>query len=525
MLLFLMQRRGRTNSKRLAVLALLSFVAVAGVLLATAISLLPGSPSPSRPGSSGSSRPSSPSCRGVEVVPGSNLQAAIDAHPTGTIFCLQPGFHRQETSLRPKSNQQFEGVGGAVVRGSKPVNKWLKQGIYWVASGQTQQSLPHGECRSGFTCRFNEDVFYDGRPLERAPRLEELRVGGFYLDYEQDRIYMVDDPRGHEIEASVAPHFLLGGRGVSGVVVRNLVIERFATPAQQGAIDANEGTGWIVAANEVQWVHGSGIVGGTRSKLLDNYLHHNGQHGVGATGRHVLVQGNEISQNGRWAGFSSGWSAGGAKFALTKSLVVRRNFVHHNHGPGLWTDVDNIDTLYEGNVVEDNSGAGIFHEISYRATLRKNRVRRNGHGSCEWLYGAGILIAHSRDVEVSENLVGGNCNGIAAVQQDRSSGAHGPYELRNLFVHDNVVEMASGHTGVADGSGNTAIFESGNNRFERNAYFLSSLSGRFFAWLNESVSKDAWRSYGNDETGRFSLSTESASVCCAGDGARPGRTT
>ena len=57
---------------------------------------------------------------------------------------------------------------------------------------------------------------------------------------------------------------------------------------------------------------------------------------------------------------------------------MRDNHVHHNEGPGLWTDIDNIHTLYEGNLVEHNANVGIFHEISYDAVIRNNIVRDNG---------------------------------------------------------------------------------------------------------------------------------------------------
>ena len=78
----------------------------------------------------------------------------------------------------------------------------------------------------------------------------------------------------------------------------------------------------------------------------------------------IVVEGNEIAYNNE-AGFNPEWEAGGTKFWATTNLVVRNNHVHHNFGPGLWADNDNVGALYEGNIVEDNDWAGIFHEISY----------------------------------------------------------------------------------------------------------------------------------------------------------------
>ena len=132
------------------------------------------------------------------------------------------------------------------------------------------------------------------------------------------------------------------------------------------------------------------------------------------------MQGNEIAFNNT-AGFGPGpqSEAGATKFVFTNRLVVRDNFSHHNHGPGLWTDIDNNDCLYEGNRVEDNDWRGIFHEISYACVIRNNVVRNNGHSFPAGtplfvLEGAGILVNSSADVEIYGNVVEGNRNGIGA---------------------------------------------------------------------------------------------------------------
>jgi len=182
---------------------------------------------------------------------------------------------------------------------------------------------------------------------------------------------------------------------------------------------------------------------------------------------------------------------------------VRGNLVHHNHGPGLWTDIDNIDVLYEGNRVADNTEMGIFHEISYAAVVRNNVVERNGFDSPGWLYGAGILIAHSPNVEVYGNTVTGNFNGIAGIQQNRGSGAYGPYALENLWVHDNVVSMTRGLTGVAQDIGDNTVFTGRNNRFDRNRYCLGG-NARYFAWANGERTTTEWvQTYRQDVNGTF----------------------
>jgi hypothetical protein len=202
--------------------------------------------------------------------------------------------------------------------------------------------------------------------------------------------------------------------------------------------------------------------------------------------------------------------AGGTKFARTRDLVVRRTFVHHNHGPGLWTDIDNVRTLFERNRVEDNAEAGIFHEISYAAVIRENVARRNGTHAVpeDWITGSGILIGVSRDVEVVGNTVEDNRHGVTAFQRtDRGGGVYGPYVLANLHVHGNTVTMRRGVTGVATGGWqrlvDRATYERRGIRFWSNQYRLLGAGDEWFRWRGGRRTVDEWRRFGQDSGSTF----------------------
>ena len=83
----------------------------------------------------------------------------------------------------------------------------------------------------------------------------------------------------------------------------------------------------------------------------------------------------------------------------------RGNWVHHNTGPGIWSDGNVHNVLYEDNVVEGNSGPGILHEISWDATIRNNIVRWNSTEvagkSCWW--GSQIHLNNSQNVRIAGN--------------------------------------------------------------------------------------------------------------------------
>jgi parallel beta-helix repeat protein len=305
-----------------------------------------------------------------------------------------------------------------------------------------------------------------------------------------------------------------GRKGQSNVLIRNLVIENYAPPPQDGAVMGKGSQGWTVEDNEIRYnianvrhqgcardagCGGMGVKIGDRMVVRNNHLHHNDEYGVGGSGDNVLVEGNEIAFNNYRDAVRVGFGAGGTKFVGTRSLIVRNNYVHDNHGNGIWTDIKNLGVLVEGNRVFDNDRQGIFHEISYSAVIRNNTVRGNGFGEkSDWLYGAGILIAHSSDVEVYGNVVEDNWNGIVGIQQDRDN-----YYLKNLWVHDNTVKMSRGGSGVGEtGSGNDPFTSASNNRFDRNDYRVSSSEGKPFRWRG-SETWTGWRNAGQDPQGSY----------------------
>jgi parallel beta-helix repeat protein len=439
---------------------------------------------------------------GPVIYPGSDIQAAVNANPAGTSFLLKAGVHRMQ-QVRPKDGDSFVGESGTILSGARLLTTFTRSGGYWVASGQTQQGVRQGQCEASHPlCDQSEELFVDDVRLEPVASLSALAVGKWYFDYAGDRIYLADDPSGRRVEASVKPHAFEGT--ASNVALRGLIIEKYATPAQEGAIHGRDSDGWIVEGNEVRWNHGVGIRIGDRMHVLNNHMHHNGQFGISGFGDDVLVEGNEWDRNNT-AGFNSGWGAGGSKFSKTRRLIVRANRAHDNAGTGIWTDIDNIYYTCEKNIVTNNADQGIFHEISYDAVLRDNIVEGNGFQNSSWLWGAGILVAASPNVEVVGNQVRNNANGITAIQQDRSTspgGAYGPHEISNLYVHDNVITMTDGKTGLAQSVGDNSYFSGRNNRWVHNTYRLGA-NAKYFAWVGATLSEVEWRGYGEDVDGIF----------------------
>lgn len=315
------------------------------------------------------------------------------------------------------------------------------------------------------------------------------------------------------LDGENAVEYAFHARGPSrpNVHIVGCIVEHYRPPAQMGAIlagghSAAEGTvGWVLDSCEIRYNANLGVRLGDGMQIRRSKLHHNGTLGIGGQGRAVVIEGNEIAYNNYQHVGVLGFEAGGTKFVLTDGLVVRDNWVHHNEGPGIWTDIGNVNTLIEENRVEDNRQEGIVHEVSYSAIIRRNQVRRNGLQDPRrlvWPWAAGIGVHASTDVEVYENVVEGNAHGIVAIQQARGSGNLGPYEVRNLWVHDNTIVMQSGLTGVVQDIGSPIIFLQANNRFTGNTYHIAG-NVHPFAWLDGVRTELEWKAYGQDTNGLF----------------------
>jgi hypothetical protein len=258
---------------------------------------------------------------------------------------------------------------------------------------------------------------------------------------------------------------------------------------------------------------GAGIAAGTGSQIRGCSIHHNGQIGITGAGRDVLVEHNQIWTN-NIRGFSYGWEAGGVKIALGDGVVFRSNHIHDNIGPGLWCDINCRNVLYEGNLVERNHGAGIFHEISFNAVIRNNVVRHNGIDDKGWFWGVNILVAASESVDVFGNILtvsDGGCGIILADQSRPFEGGERPgkYKTRNNMVRDNEMTFegagcVGGASDVKPDDENYSIIEGGNNRFDRNLYRVPRMNGVLrFVWGHSTFDWDGFRATGMEPNGRL----------------------
>lgn len=310
------------------------------------------------------------------------------------------------------------------------------------------------------------------------------------------------------VDGGGAEAFAFGNvAGVSrDVVLRNLVITGYRSP-YYAAIHGPDTEGWLIEDVEVTGTFREGIATGTGMVIRNSHVHRNGAGGITGDGvSAVRIEATEVAYNGAVGAdtvpeFSRG---AGIDFGRSSDVVVENSFVHHNTDEGVYMRTDNTGVVIESNRVEDNGGSGILYAVSCNAVIRGNEVRRNGHDSPSWLFGAGIAVLAASSVEVAENVVEDNADGIGGMQVGgwEDGPSCGAFRLEGLDVHDNTIRMAVGLTGIGVDQYDRAFFTSLSNRFRNNTYYLGS-GAVYFAWEDLVMDEVEWQAYGNDLGGAF----------------------
>ena len=191
-----------------------------------------------------------------------------------------------------------------------------------------------------------------------------------------------------------APGAIIDGQSINekaftgtanNVTIKYLTIRNFQTPHDQGAVNGDAGSGWVVSNNTMTMNNGAAIFGADNGTISYNCLKDNGQYGFQTAGgsSNIFIDHNEVSGNNaanteQTAGIENCGCSGGAKFWDSREVTVTNNYVHDNKGAGLWADTINVGFLIEGNWIENNDGEGIYMEVSYNFHIKNNVLIHNG---------------------------------------------------------------------------------------------------------------------------------------------------
>lgn len=310
--------------------------------------------------------------------------------------------------------------------------------------------------------------------------------------------------------------------GADDVTLDGFEVTATTNPAQDGAIRVRSSDRFTLRNAHIHHTGGAciSIVGGSGHRILDSELAYCEQEGFHLPGiTDSLLARNAIHHNNPNNQYSPGWEAGAGKLsAQAQRVTFEGNDVYANNGFGLWADGDTREIVFRGNRVHDNTRSGIHFEISDGALIEGNVVWNNGWGFTTWGWGAGILVSTSRNVEVRNNVVAWNADGIAVLSQNRTFRSI-PWSTTNVSVHHNDVIRQDKHDGSMivllgwqEDYDGMLLDPASNNRGEANRYWYKPEPSARFEWDGLISTLTAFNATPGEEAGRYLSDAEKEAV-------------
>jgi len=362
------------------------------------------------------------------------LEAAIARVVTGDAIILRGGIYRtgglvlnQGITLQPYGNEH------PVLKGTRVAADWEAVGSnVWRTSWKTlfpasPLSWWRGRRRTPLH-RFNNDmVFVDGRMLMSAGGQEELDPNSYFIDYENEQVYIGTDPAHRLVEITAFDGALVRTskpvhgktNDHQGPAIRGITFTQYARRAleiegKRSFGPNDEPTDEPVGLSDPA-TYGKEVTGTTLENVTITFCSRVAGYfrGDGLTIRHcrfsdtstegvyvigssdVLLEGNIFGRNNMediWGYFPSAVKI----FNQSHRVTCRDNLVIDNpNSNGVWYDVGNRDGVFINNWAQDCL-VGFFVEISKGSTCAGNVFV-----NCP----TGIKVLNSCDVRAYQNTL------------------------------------------------------------------------------------------------------------------------
>ncbi len=380
-----------------------------------------------------------PEAEGSTLSKPTTLAAAIGRVRTGDAVILRGGIYRtgsmelnQGIYLQPYRDEQ------PVLKGTEVATEWqgLANGLWRTSWSKLFPSAPdtwwrrfrHGHETPLYW--FNNDmVFIDGRLLEPAGWEGEVDANSYFINYEEEMVYIGTNPDGHLVEITAHDNALtrvitpVHGKEPDrlGPKIRGITFTQYAYRALE--IEANEPVGpadpstygkevvgtllenvsITFCSRVAAYLRGDGLV--IRNCLVSD-TETEGLYIISSN--NVLLERNIIRRNNMQK--MTGYFPSAVKiFNQSHNVTCRDNLVVENpNSSGIWYDVGNVDGLFVDNWIEECTD-GFFFEIS-KGAIAAGNVFVN----CE----KGVRALNSCDVQVYNNTF---INSMAAFERTTRS--------------------------------------------------------------------------------------------------------
>tara|TARA_Y100001935_G_scaffold105768_1_gene87737 strand:- start:108477 stop:110339 length:1863 start_codon:yes stop_codon:yes gene_type:complete len=479
-----------------------------------------------------------PNASGTSLAEPTSLDNAITKVVTGDAIILRGGVYRtgdlelnQSILMQPYKSEQ------PVIKGTYLADKWEtvaeptseQPGLWKIKWDRLFRSAPDDWWRTERAGRqtplhkFNDDmVFVDGRFLQSAGWLNELTEDNFYIDYENEYVYISTDPRNRTVEITAFDQGLvITARDVNGKKADHQGPTIRGIHFSQYAFHVIDVEGYYPNKKSSEDEHGKDVVGTTFENCTISYGGRVGAFVLGdkftmknckitdtsteglyvVSSADVLLENNIFTKN-NIENITGYYPAAVKIFNQTHRVVCNNNLVIDlPNSNGIWYDVGNRDGVFTNNWLEGignndvpftgesvwPSRNAFFFEISEGVRVAGNVFVNNDHG---------ILILNAKGAKVYNNTF---VNSMAVFGRDRRGEQvdhFGWHVTTGPDVHDRVDHEFVNNLMVAGPEFERPllyIWQRDNMCDDYTEEPMSELDNNAYVKLNENDSPAIWR--------------------------------
>jgi len=360
---------------------------------------------------------------GTEEKPFRTVGRAVKGLKPGDVVLIKAGEYRESVTIeangtpeKPIVIQAFPGhEGKVIVKGSELFTQWkqLPGNPVWIADWQYRldSHYPKDWEDFGEYAKRCEMVFVDGKPLKQVLARGLLRLGTFFVDEAEGKLYICvrygTPLKNVEVAVRQRGIFVRG----SHLHLKGLTVMYVANPHDEAAFEVR-GTDIVIENCQANWNNLDGFrLAGRRFRMRNCISNNNGRCGISASMHDSTLEGNITDENS-WR--LSYWHAGGMKIvggAPTGNRIIG-HIAKNNNSYGIWFDYGCRNNWVERCFLHGNLIAGLEFEASLAENWIINNIichtRMDKGSPTEHGTGAGILLYESHKTHIYHNIIFGN---------------------------------------------------------------------------------------------------------------------
>jgi parallel beta-helix repeat protein len=360
---------------------------------------------------------------GIKLEKPTSIEAAIAKVVTGDAIIMRGGIYRtgnlifnQGITIQPYSDEKPILNGTLVAELWEQVSDsiWVSKWEYLFPAGP--EYWWHREHNEKYTPmhRFNNDaVFIDGIFLHSAGSTDEVNDSTFYVDYDNNKIYIGVDPDNKLVEITAFRKAIyrtlddVNGKVADkkGPIIRGITFTQYPdTMVHIGGVGlaveqhGNDVVGTLFENCTFSNCFRIGMFAISDSLIMRhcNVVNTNTEGVYVVASNDILLEKNIFENNNieNWTGF---FPSSVKIFNQSHRAIVRENLVvNHPNSNGVWWDVGNNDGVFVNNHVEKVMHSGFFFEISSGAIVAGNVFE-----NCD----QSIFVLNSSNVHIFNNTI------------------------------------------------------------------------------------------------------------------------